>query len=68
MKRYLRVSEVLALTGISRATLYRWQQRGIFPQRRQIGPGSVGFVEEEVREWLEKRPEVRDQRDWVPTN
>ena len=58
MQRYLRVSEVLSLAGISRSTLYRWLKQGIFPKRYQIGPGLVGFVEEEVREWLENRPEV----------
>lgn len=60
MQRYLRVSEVLTLAGISRTTLYRWLKLGIFPKRHQLGPGLVGFVEEEVREWLANRPEVGD--------
>lgn len=60
MRRYLRVSEVLTLAGISRSTLYRWLKQGIFPRRYQIGPGLVGFVEEEVRDWLANRPQVED--------
>ena len=58
MQRYLRISEVVELTGVSRATIYRWQQLGHFPQRRQIGPGSVGYVESEVRDWILSRPKV----------
>ena len=56
MQRYLRLTEVITLTGVSRATIYRWQRRGIFPKSRKIGPQTVGFVESEVREWIKTRP------------
>ncbi len=58
MQRYLRLPEVIELTGVSRATIYRWQRRGIFPKSRKMGPQSVGFVEAEVREWMKTRPET----------
>lgn len=56
MERYLRLPEVIVLTGVSRATIYRWQREGLFPKSRRIGPQAVGFRESEVREWMQTRP------------
>jgi excisionase family DNA binding protein len=39
----------------SRATLYRWIDAGLFPQPRAIGPKRVGFIKEELDEWLATR-------------
>lgn len=56
--RLLSEKDVLKLTGISRATLWRWQQAGDFPQRRQIGPRRVAWLESELDAWLTSRPEA----------
>ncbi len=65
--KFLKISEVIELTGISRASLYRWEKSGKFPQRRQISQSRVGWVEEEVREWMATRPVGlgQQQRDVV---
>ena len=54
--KFLKISEVTELTGASRASIYRWERDGNFPQRRQISQSRVGWVEEEIREWMEARP------------
>ncbi|NJL26398.1 MAG: AlpA family phage regulatory protein [Thermoanaerobaculia bacterium] len=54
--RYLRTETVLELTGVSRATIWRWMRAGLFPQRRKLGPNCIGWVETEVEAWLANRP------------
>ena len=43
-------------TGLSRTTIWRLEQRGEFPARRQITPQRVAWVADEVREWVRTRP------------
>ena len=48
----LREAKVRELTGLSRTTRWRLERDGRFPQRVQLGPRCVGWVEGEVRAWL----------------
>ena len=53
--RILQIGAVLALTGLSRATLYRLVDSGDFPQPVRLGgPQSraVGWRLSEVQEWI----------------
>lgn len=56
--KFMRIEEVLELTGVARSTLWRWQRKGAFPKLRQLGPGTVRFVRSEVVDWMESRPVV----------
>jgi prophage regulatory protein len=51
----LRRREVVARTGLSYPTIYRYELRGEFPPRRRLGPNSVGWLEAEVVEWVKSR-------------
>jgi prophage regulatory protein len=51
----IRLPLVLKKTGLSRMTIYRLENRGEFPQRKQLSPNSVGWLESEVDEWLATR-------------
>jgi prophage regulatory protein len=57
--RLLRLNEVVALTGLSRMTIWRMERTGAFPSRRQLGGNSVAWLESDVHEWIESRPPVR---------
>jgi prophage regulatory protein len=52
----LRTADVTRLTGISRTTIWREERAGRFPSRIRLGANSVGWLEDEVRAWLESRP------------
>lgn len=52
----LRQPEATKLTGLSRSTLRRMVERGDFPPPLQLGLRSIGWLEDEVLEWLESRP------------
>lgn len=51
------IKTVVERTGLSRATVYRYVNSGILPQRRRIGPGRVGWLASEIIVWMESRPE-----------
>ena len=47
---------VVSKTGLSRASIYRYAARNLFPLRRRIGPGRVAWMASEVRAWMKSRP------------
>jgi prophage regulatory protein len=53
--RILRKPAVLAKTGLSYPTIYRHIQAGTFPQQVELGPNSVGWIEEEIDAWIASR-------------
>jgi prophage regulatory protein len=50
------IKTVIHKTGLSRATIYRYVERNLFPPRRRIGPNRVAWLAAEVVAWVESRP------------
>ena len=46
------IKTVIQKTGLSRATIYRYTRRNLFPQKRRIGPNRVGWLAAEVIAWV----------------
>lgn len=57
--RILRLPEVCQVTGLKRAMIYRLQQRKSFPQSIKLTDHAVGWIDAEVRAWLEQRMSAR---------
>ena len=56
MARLIRLPEVLQLTGISRATIYRWIGMGTFPP--PVNPGDsrmIAWKSDVIEAWVESR-------------
>ena len=53
--RFLRRPEVTARTGLSRSTIKMRMREGSFPRPVQLGARAVGWIEEEVDEWIRER-------------
>jgi predicted DNA-binding transcriptional regulator AlpA len=56
--KILRAKEVCrrtGRTGLSRTTIWRIERHGAFPDRRQLSPGAVGWIEAEVEAWIANR-------------
>lgn len=51
--RIIRKKEVIRLTGLSQATIYRLMACDDFPKQINITPKSVGWIESEVLTWIE---------------
>lgn len=58
--RVLRQREVMARTGYSAMTLWRKQRDGSFPRRIKLGNNSIGWLEEEIDDWIRARVAERD--------
>jgi prophage regulatory protein len=50
------IKTVIQKTGLSRATIYRYTRRNMFPQKRRIGPNRVGWLAAEVIAWVATLP------------
>jgi predicted DNA-binding transcriptional regulator AlpA len=79
--KFLSRKEILSLTGVSSATIKRWEDDGQFPRRVPLGVVKpvqyktgkhtnggrkayncrVGWPDDEVAEWVEKRKALRDK-------
>lgn len=56
--RILRKDEAMALSGLSRTTLWRLERDGNFPARRQLSVGAVGWLKSEIDAWIEARQAI----------
>jgi prophage regulatory protein len=55
MKKILRPKQVAAYLSVSLATLWRINQRDDFPKKIRLSEKTVGWLEEDISAWLEKR-------------
>jgi prophage regulatory protein len=53
LDRILRLPELLKITGLSSATIYRMIAKGTFPQAVVLGANSRGWRASSIRTWLE---------------
>ncbi len=65
-KTIWRLPDVMARTGLSRSTIYHKMSLDEFPQSINLGIRSVGWIAEEVEEWIEERIENSRADDWTP--
>ena len=53
--RIIRAKEVQEMTGLSRTTLWRLEQKDAFPKRVSLGGQSVGWKLSEVQDWIDDK-------------
>lgn len=58
--RIIRLSEVIASTGLSRSAVYRYIAEDCFPKSVSLGGRSIGWVESEIQDWILARIEERN--------
>lgn len=56
--RLIRPKAMPAKVGLSLSTIWRMEKAGLFPRRRKLSPGAVGWLESEINEWLQSRKAV----------
>ena len=56
----LRLTDVNAMTGLSRSTIYLRMVQGKFPKKINLGSRAVGWISSDVNEWIEER--IRESR------
>lgn len=53
--RIISAHDLVARLSLSRSTLWRLVRRGELPRPLRLSPGRVGWLESDVRKWLESR-------------
>jgi prophage regulatory protein len=53
--RILRLPEVMARVGLKRASIYQHMAAGSFPKQISLGVRAVGWLENEIDQWLSDR-------------
>ena len=54
--RLLRRTEITALTGLARTTIYDMVRRGDFPPPLRLSRNYAAWREDDVQDWLNSRP------------
>ena len=53
--KVLRLTEVCDRTGLSKSLIYKKMQEFDFPQSIALGARAVGWLEEEIEQWIQSR-------------
>ena len=53
--KFLKIRAVMALTGLSRSTIYLKIKSGEFPKPIKQGSHAIAFLESEVDAWMQER-------------
>ena len=53
--RILRLTEVSLLIRLSKASIYRMINSGVFPRPIKLGERAVGWRRKDIDEWLDSR-------------
>ncbi|ELA9315113.1 AlpA family transcriptional regulator [Vibrio parahaemolyticus] len=61
--KFLRIQDVMSLTGLGRSTIYKFMDEDIFPKTIPLGGRAVGWLESEIEEWMESRLALRDNQE-----
>lgn len=56
--RYIRLPEVIYLTGLSKAQIYALVSQGRFPKQIKLGDRASAWVESQVRSWMVDRAQL----------
>ncbi|AGM42904.1 helix-turn-helix transcriptional regulator [Aeromonas dhakensis] len=57
--KLLKLKDVIAMTSLSKASVYRQMNDGKFPASVKIGPRSVAWVSSEIELWIEEKRNLR---------
>ncbi|WP_354624220.1 AlpA family transcriptional regulator [Psychromonas sp. MME2] len=58
--RFIRLKEVMNITGLGRATVYKYIANEHFPKSVSLGDRAVAWIESEIHDWMLERVAKRD--------
>ena len=65
MQHILRLPEVQKSTGYSISSIYAHIKQGTFPTQVRLGPRAVGWLESDIKTWLEARMAASGKQDFT---
>jgi prophage regulatory protein len=61
-----RLKKVMARTGLSRSTIYARIAEGKFPKSINLGGRAVGWVDDDITDWLEQKIDASSEGGVAP--
>ena len=58
--RFIKLKEVMNITGLARATVYKYIANDRFPKSVSLGERAVAWIESEIQDWMLERIAERD--------
>lgn len=55
LERFIRIEEVSEITGLAKATIYRYVNGGMFPRPIPLGGRRVAWLLSELEAWMNER-------------
>ncbi|MDP2431782.1 MAG: AlpA family phage regulatory protein [Pseudomonadota bacterium] len=59
-ERFIRMPEVMSMTGLKTSTIYRLQAESQFPQSIPLPGGRRAWLESEIRKFMQERVALRE--------
>ncbi len=59
MNKFLKIKDVITITGLSRSSIYSFINQGTFPKQVQISARSVRWVDSDIEQWMNQKLEGR---------
>lgn len=60
--KFLRLNQVMAMTGLSRSSIYLAIAESRFPKQVSLGGRSVAWINDEIEQWMESCVANRNYR------
>lgn len=61
-QKIVRMSELVNMVGLKRASIYLYIKAGTFPAPLKLGPKASGWLVSEVESWIDGRVNARDEQ------
>lgn len=58
--RFIRLKEVMHITGLGRSSIYNYMAEGRFPKTVSLGGRAVAWVESEITLWMAEKVAARN--------
>ena len=55
------LNDVVALTGVSRSTIYAWVDKGFFPVPRRLGDRTTRWLGTDLAAWIDALPPASEE-------
>lgn len=55
MKKFIKLTNVISMTGLSKSSIYAMMQKGEFPKSVSIGSRAVAWVEADILIWMDEK-------------
>lgn len=68
MKKIIRSKQLCEILSVSRTTLWRMENEGQLPARIQISKRSVGWLDSDIEDWLERKANANTNQEITSSN